>query len=172
MLGEAAELFAVALVADRLGQVLDEVAPAEHVQQLEPTADRERRHVALERALEQRELPGVPVLLRGVGRRMTLGAVGGRVDVDPAREDDAVEDVERVVDRVGARRDDERPSAGPLDRLHVEERHERRGQLPRAPARRLCVGRDPDQRPLAHGYARYPLNPGDSNASPDMQVQL
>ena len=82
--------------------------------------------------------------------RVTLGAIGGRVDVDPAREDDAVEDVERLVDRVGARRDDERPSTGPLDRLDVEERDERRGQLPRAPARRLCVGRDPDQRPLAH----------------------
>jgi hypothetical protein len=59
-----------------------------------------------------------------------VGAVRARVDVDAAGEDDAVEDVERLVDRIRARRHDERPTSGPLDRLDVVERHERGGQLP------------------------------------------
>ena len=50
VLGERAVHFAMALVPDRLGQVLDEVAAAGDVQELEAAADRERRHVALERA--------------------------------------------------------------------------------------------------------------------------
>jgi hypothetical protein len=46
----------VLLVPDDVGQVLDEVAAAGDVQHLAPAADCEHRHVALERALEQREL--------------------------------------------------------------------------------------------------------------------
>ena len=138
VLGEGAEPLAMALVAERLGQVLDEIAAAEDVQQLEAAADRERRHVALERAREQRELAGVAVRLGRIGRGVTLGAVVRRIDVDAAGEDDAVEDVQRLVDRVGARRDDERASSGPLDRLDVEERHERGREAPMRPTARAA----------------------------------
>ena len=88
MLREDAERLAVALVPDRLGQVLDEVAAAQDVQELEAAADRERREVALERRLEQAQLAGVAVRLRRIGRRVPLGAVLGRVDIDAAGEDE------------------------------------------------------------------------------------
>ena len=149
VLREDAERLAVALVPDLVGKVLDEVTAAEDIEELEAAADRERRQIALERGLEQRELAGIAVGLRRVGRGMTVGAVAGRVDVDPAREDDPVEDVERLLDRLVARRDDERPPAGLLDRLDVVERDERRRQLPRTPLRGLGVGGDADDR--AHG---------------------
>ena len=119
VLREHAERLAMTLVPDLLGQVLDEVAAASDVQQLEAAADRERRQVALERAREQRELAGVAVGLRRIGRRVTLGAVGRGVDVDAAGEDDPVEHVERVVDvlvRRAARRAPGRRPARPTRR--------------------------------------------------------
>ena len=153
VLGEDAERLAVALVPDLLGQMLDEVAAAEDVQQLEAAADRERREVALERRLEQRQLARVAVRLRRVGRGVSLGAVEGRVDVDPAREDDPVEDVQRLLDRFLARRHDERAPAGLLDRVDVVERDERGRKLPRPPARGLRVRGDADDGRL-HEAAR------------------
>jgi hypothetical protein len=109
-----------------------------------------RGDVALERARQQRELAVVPVPLRRVGGRMALRAVLRRVDVDAAREDHAVEHVERLVDRLRARRHDQRTAAGALDGLDVVERHQRRRQVPRAPARRLRIRGDADQRASAH----------------------
>ena len=134
------------LVSDFLRQVLHEVAAAEDVQQLEPAADRERRKIALEGCLEQSELAGVAVRLRWIGRRMALGSVHDGVDIDAAREDDPVQHVQGLLDAVLARRYDERPAAGALDGFDVVERHERRRQLPGAPARRLRVRGDPDDR--------------------------
>ena len=57
VLREDAERLAVALVPDLLREVLDEVAAAQDVEQLEAAADRERRQVALERRLEERAAP-------------------------------------------------------------------------------------------------------------------
>ena len=57
VVGEDARRVLVPLVADDLGQVLDEVAAARDVQHLRAAADGEHRHVALERALEQRSSP-------------------------------------------------------------------------------------------------------------------
>ena len=139
MLGERAQALAVPLVADRLGKVLNEVAAAEDVEQLEPAADRQCRHVALERAREESELTRITVCLRRVGLPVALRTIVRRLDVDPAGEHDAVEHVERLVDSVGARRHDERASTGTLDGLDVIERYECRGQLPAPPARRLGV---------------------------------
>ena len=51
---------------------------------------------------------------------MIAGAVQVRVDVGAAGEDEAVDGVERLLDRVGRRRDDQRPAAGALDRLTYE----------------------------------------------------
>ena len=89
---------------------------------------------------------------------------GVGIDVDPAGEDHAVEDVERLVDGLDARRHDESPTAGAFDRLDVVERHERRGQLPRAPSRGLRVRGDPDDRPIAH--VRKPTQDGNGSVAP------
>ena len=134
------------LVTDLLRQVLNEVAAAQHVQQLEATTNRERRQVTVEGGLEQPQLAGVPVGLRRVGLRMPLGFVARRVDVDATRENDPVEHVERLLDRLLARRHDERATPRPLDRLDVVERHERCGQLPRPPPGGLGVRGDADDR--------------------------
>ena len=141
----------MALVADALRQVLDQVAAADDVEELETAADGERRYVSRERPLQESQLPCVAVLLRRVGLLVPAGAVGGRVDVDAAREDHAVEDVQRLVHRLGARRHDKRSTACALDGLDVVERHEGGRELPGAPARGLGVRGDPDDRPLAHG---------------------
>ncbi len=146
MLGERSEHLPVPLVPDALGQMLDEVAAAEDVEELETAADRKRRHVTLERPLEEGELACVTVGLRRVGRRVPLCAVRRGVDVDAPGEDDPVEHVEGLVNRIGARWHDERSSAGPLHGLDVVKRYERGGQLPCAPAGGLGVRGDADQR--------------------------
>ena len=114
VLREHPQRLAMALVPDRLWKVLDQVAAAQDVQQLEPAADGERRQVAMERRAEERELGRISVQLRGVGCGMALVAVLRRVDVDPAREDQPVEHVERLVDPDRAGRDEERPASRPL----------------------------------------------------------
>ena len=124
--------------------MLHEVSSARDIQQLEPAADREGRHVALERGGEERELAGIAARLRRVGLGMGIGAVAGRVDVGPAREDDRVERVERLLDVLLGGRDDDGSPPGALHRVDVRERHERGGQLPHAPARLLRVRGDPD----------------------------
>ena len=53
---EGARHAAVVLVADVVGQVLDQRPPARDVHQLHPAADAEQRDVALERAARQRDL--------------------------------------------------------------------------------------------------------------------
>ena len=126
------------LVTDLLGEMLDEVAAAKHVQELEAAADRERRQVALERRLEEPQLACIAVGLGRVGRRMPVGAVVRRVDVDAAREDDPVEHVERLLDRVLARRHDERPAPGLLDGLDVVETVRARPAAPRRPTARAA----------------------------------
>ena len=123
--------------------------PTRDVQELEPAADRERRHVALERRAQERHLARVAPRLGRVGLRVGVGAVVRRVDVRTAREDDAVEGVERLLDVFLGRRDDDGTPAGALDRIDVRERDERRGELPDSPARLLGVRRDPDDRPHA-----------------------
>ncbi len=47
------------VVADQVGQVLDEVAAEGDVQDLRAAADREHRQVALERRAQERELGAV-----------------------------------------------------------------------------------------------------------------
>ena len=150
VLRERPEHLTVAVVADGVREVLHEVPAADDVEELEAAADRERRDVALQRAAEQRHLAGVAVSLRRVGPLVPLGAVGLGADVDAAREDDAVEDIERVVHPVDGRRDDERAAPGPLDRLDVVVGDECRRELPRAPPRGLRVRGDADDRPAAH----------------------
>ena len=74
----------VLLVPDDLRQVLDEVAAAGDVQHLAPAADCEDRHVALERALEQRELGVVAPADDAGGLLVRFLAVELRVEVGAA----------------------------------------------------------------------------------------
>ena len=149
MHGELARHLLVDVVPDGLGKVLHEVAAAGDVQELEAAADRERRHVALERRLQERQLTRVTTGLRRVGLRVGIGPVARGIDVGAAREHDPVERVERLLDVLLGRRDDERTTSCALDRVDVGERDERGGQVPHAPARVLRVRRDPDDRPHA-----------------------
>jgi len=145
-----AEHLAVAVVANGVREVLHEVPAADDVQELKAATDRERRNVALEGAPEKSHLAGVAMRLCRVGPRVPLRAVRLRGDVDAAREDDAVEDIERLVHPVDGRRYDERAAPGPLDRLDVVVGDEGRRELPRAPPRGLRVRGDADDRPAAH----------------------
>ena len=94
---ERARGTAVVLVADLVGEVLPERAAAGHVHDLHAAADAEEGDVALERAPGQRDLERVPLRPHAAGHRVGLGAVGGRVDVGPAGQDQAVQHVEDLV---------------------------------------------------------------------------
>ena len=130
MVRELAGNLLVHVVADLLGQVLDEVAATRDVQELETAADRQRRHVPLQRRVEQRELPGVAARVRGIGLGVRLGAVELGVDVGAAREDHGVDRVERLLDPFLARRNQNGASAGSLDGLDVGEWNESRRHVP------------------------------------------
>ena len=109
MLGEDAGRLAMALVAHQLGQVLMQLAAVEHVEDLHAAADRQHRQLAVERGPEQRELCLVPAPLDDRRLGMLLGAVQSRVEVGAAREDQTIDRVERLLDRVVVRRDQQRP---------------------------------------------------------------
>ena len=86
-------------VSDEVGHVLLEVAAERDVEHLRAAADGEHGHVPLQRRGEQGDLGAVP-LGTDVGRlRVRLGVVQLRVEVRPAREDEPVEHVERLVER-------------------------------------------------------------------------
>ena len=113
--------------------------------------------------VEQRELAGVAVGLRWVGRRdgARRRRATGRCRCRRRRRSRRAR---RACRRCLVRgRDEQRPAAGALDRLDVVERYERRGQLPRTPAGGLRVRGDPDDRPPAHAAKSTPRpRPGDA----------
>ena len=75
VIGEDALHLAMLLAADDLRQMLHEVAAARDVQHLEAAADGEHRHVARERAFEQRKLAAVALGLRASRLGVRRGAV-------------------------------------------------------------------------------------------------
>ena len=146
VVGEDAGRVLVPLVTDHLRQVLNQVAAERHVQHLRPAADRENGHVAGKRSLQQSQL-------RAVARQDDASRLGMRllpvqlgIEIGPAGEDEAVQRVERLVHAVLRRRDEQRPTAGALDRTDVVGRNERGLDLPHAEPRRRDVRRDPDDR--------------------------
>ena len=127
----------VLVVADELGQVLDEVAAARDVQELRAAADREHRQVAGERRLEQRELGVVASRDDPSVSGVRAPARRARVDVGAAREDEPVERVERLVDPLVDGGTSSAPPAGALDRADVVGGNERRLGVPRAERARV-----------------------------------
>ena len=121
-----------------LGQVLDEVAAARDVQDLAAAADREHRHVALERRRRAARAR------RGRGRA-AMPFVSGcgsapysvRVEVGAAGEDEPVERLERLLDRrprSAARAAAGRRRARPRDVVERDERRRGRAHAPHARA--------------------------------------
>ena len=120
----------VAVVADVVGQMLDEVAAEGDVEHLRAPADRQHRQVALERRLEQRKL-GAVALGHDPGRLgMRLLAVEPGVEIGATREDQPVDRVEDLLDPVVRGRHEQRARAGALDRADVVVRDQRRLELP------------------------------------------
>ena len=79
-------------------QVLEQGAVHHDVDELEASADAEHRHVALQRLGEEQAFQRVsPLVRRPAGRQGRL-AVDRRVDVVPARQQQAVEPVEDLGD--------------------------------------------------------------------------
>ena len=112
VVGEHPGRVLVLLVADDLGQVLDEIAAARDVQHLRAAAHREHRHVALERRVEQRELAAVslrrvPIVSGCASWPYSAGSMSAA-----AGEEDPVERVERLLDPLVARGHEQRPPAG------------------------------------------------------------
>ena len=146
MVGERPRRVLVLLVAHDLGQVLHEVTSERHVQDLRAAADGQNRHVARERRLEQGQLAAVALRDDTLGLRVRFLAVHLRVEVRAAGEHDPVEDVQRLLDPVVARRHEQRPPARALDRVDVVHRDERRVLLPDAESSVGQVRGDPDDR--------------------------
>ena len=146
VLGEAAGGVPVAVVADDVREMLDEIAAECDVEHLRAAADREHGEVTLDRRGEQRQLGAVALGYdpRRLGVRLLAVELG--VEVGAAREDQPVERAEGLVDRVVKRRHEQRPAAGADDGADVVDRNERRGQLPDPERRRGDVRRDPDHR--------------------------
>jgi len=137
----------VLVVAEHLGQMLDEIAAEGDVDDLAAPADGEHGHVARAGRPRERELGAVALGPHLDDLRMRRLVVALRVEVRAAGEDERVERVERLRDRHLGRRHDHRPAAGALDPTDVGHRHDRRLRPPeRTPARDLGVGGDPDDR--------------------------
>ena len=147
VVGELARRLLVPLVAHDLGQMLDEVAAADDVEDLRAAAHRQDGHVTRERGLEQRNLGGIALRAHATRGRMRLVAVQRRIEVAAAGEHEPVDRVERLLYPVRARRQQERPSPRGLDCPHVRVGHDRSKLRPVAPAGVLHVGADPDSRP-------------------------
>ena len=151
MIAELARRVLVVVVPDELGEVLMEIAAAGDVQDLAAAADREHRQVSLERRLEQGELRPVSLRHDAFGLGVRVLAVRLRVEIRAAREKQAVERVERLVDGLLGGRDQEWAPAGSLDGPHVGGRHERRLELPlpagESEPRGRDVGRNADDGP-------------------------
>ena len=127
----------VVLVAEGLGQVLDERAAKGDVEDLHAAADAEHRHVELGGAPDEGELEGVALAAPALGLGVGLGAVGGRVHIDAAGDDQAVEAVQKLVGiahQLGLGGDHERQAAGAAHLAHVAGGQDRGVLIPDAVA--------------------------------------
>jgi hypothetical protein len=85
-----AERLPVGVVAQDLREVLVKRASEADVEQLQAPANGQQREVLFNRTLAERHLPGVPVFSRRVRLMVRGRPVQHRVNVGPAREDQAV----------------------------------------------------------------------------------
>ena len=134
---EGPEHAPVLLVADVLGQVLEQRAPQRDVDQLHSPADTQHRHVVLDRRTRERDFKGV-ALGHGVDRlRVALLGVAAGIDVGAACEHQPVEEPEGALglvhkERIGGK--DQRDPPRALYGIHVVDGKQRGALVPGAPA--------------------------------------
>src|SRR5918993_245513 len=159
VVGEGARCVAVLLVAQHVGEVLFYGASVGDVEDLQPAADTQDGHLALECAAYQRELVGVALLLYGSCLGVPFVSVEGGVQVPgPSRDDERVEKVEhlaRVLCILRIWRQQDGTSAGALYSLEVARRaDDRRYLFPDAVAHPLGRRRDADVGPRSRLHWR------------------
>ena len=158
MVREHADLPAVDVVLEPVGEVLVQLAAVRDVDDLHPAADAQAGEVELGRAAHEQQLERVALGRRRLGLGMRLGAVGRGGQVGAAGDEHAVEQGQQLarVGEVGRRRgEQQRPTAGARDGVDVRERHERGGLGPAEVRDVLDVAADPDVR---RAHAREYLN--------------
>ena len=116
-----------------VGQVLRERAAQGDVQHLDPAADAEEGHVAIDGCPHQGGLEGVALAVGLLGLGMRRGPVRGGLEVVAPGEEESVDGVEHLgrVARVGW--DDHCDAARGLDLAHVVGSHHGRLLVPRTP---------------------------------------
>ena len=102
---EGARHAPVLVMAVALGQMLVQRAAERDVHHLHPAADGEHGQIAFDGRTQERDLKAIALGHGADGLRVGLLAVGGRVQVGPAGQDQAVEAVEQLVRRALERRD-------------------------------------------------------------------
>ena len=138
VLGEHSRNLLVDVRPDPVRHVLLDAAAERDVQHLRPAADGEHRQVALERSLHQRQLEVVALADHPRRLGVRLLAVQLRIEIRAARENQAVEGVERLREPevvLLGRRHEQRYAAGPRHRANVRRRDQGGGQLPLGPRR-------------------------------------
>ncbi len=137
------------VVADHIRQMLHQRPACGDGHELHAPADPEQREPDPLRFLQQRELPGVAVVVPAHHVRVGILPVPAGVHVGAARDEDAVQAAEHGRGRTGRldRRQQHRDAARAFDRSRVVGREQVGLDLPPgAPVGGLAVGRDPDDR--------------------------
>jgi hypothetical protein len=133
-----------------VGEVLHEGAAAGDVEQLHPAADAEHRQVAIQRRLGEGDLEPVPLDSRVLRQRIALRAVGGRVEIGAAGQQQAVQQIDEFAGLdcgCVARREQQGQAAGAIDSLRVGAlRDVDFDLLPRRPPGAFHHRADPDNR--------------------------
>ena len=154
----------MAAVAEDVGQMLMQGSAEGDVDHLRAAADAEHRYPAVQGSSQQSELPLVAFVGGLLGRRVRLLAVGGRVDVLAAGEDQTVEPTDHLLgDRTvdGLWRQQHGDAAGPGDALEVDGGQEAGGNVPHPAARLLPIRGESDDR-RCHRAARNAQSRGPS----------
>jgi hypothetical protein len=121
------------VVPENVGQVLVQRAAERDVEHLHAPTDPQHRQPPVQRAPQQRELPGVAGNARLVGGRMRLLAVRSGVEVITSGDHQRVQAVEHGADDLGVdrlRRQQHRDTAGHDDALEVISGQIARGDVP------------------------------------------
>ncbi len=141
----------VVVIGHEVRQVLMQSPPAGDVKNLKSAADGQDRHPAAGGRGQQGELGRVTARLEGAGARVRRGAVGRRVEVRAAGQHQRIQPGHRVRD-AGHRRQQHRHRAGRRHLADVVHREQGGGAVhPPAPAGRLRVAAQADDRPPARG---------------------
>jgi NAD(P)-dependent dehydrogenase (short-subunit alcohol dehydrogenase family) len=148
----------VPVVSDAVGEMLDETAPQEDVQNLHAPTDGQHRQIGIEGSGQQSDFTLVPLSVHPRRGRIRIGPVTGRVHISPAHENQGIENGDDSSSgRTGAARavtrgQEQRPTAHGGHAIDVGRRKHGRWPPPRTPRRLLTVRGDPDEGSFAGGH--------------------